>query len=602
MLEIKWRPRRPLVIPSICFVVGLLIGDRISGVYLFKEYPIIGLIPIVGFFVFRSLGKHDSYRRIYAASLIFGFYIMLINTWVMDWSVPDRNNLPKTFIGTVVRVEEIDGRTEVLIQGEYRVLINEYEVEGENPRGVTIDDLGKTVSVELKPEKPLDSGNPGCFNYRKYLYGRGIQLTASINVGDIEILEERKNPYYIFTSFVITKREEYLDSMFKEDEARSIAAGILFGRSREIPEERRNEFMEGGAGHILAVSGIHIGLLYSVYKSIERRLKIKSLILKEGILISFFVIYGTAAMWSVSVTRAMILVFLKELANLGDRRFDSTSSLILVSDLMLLLRPYLIFSSGFQMSFLAVLGICFFRPKMLYLLNRISKKEVAMTSRDETLSMLASMMSVQVLMIPYTIFVFNRFSVLSIINNWLIVIIAGFYVPFGGLGFFLSSIVGLIPGGGSRLLGAAIGRVLGYMGDSMIWINKTMLLDGNSVWSVVSPDPVLLITFLCLGTYLSSETNKIAFARDRIKAIYKVLKIIIFTVILSSFLFFNPVCLSSQVFLDVGQGDSFHIKWGETNILIDGGGSLNYNVAERALKPYLLRRGISSLDAAISTH
>ena len=65
---------------------------------------------------------------------------------------------------------------------------------------------------------------------------------------------------------------------------------------------------------------------------------------------------------------------------------------------------------------------------------------------------------------------------------------------------------------------------------------------------------------------------------------------------------FSPITHDDIIFVDVGQGDCMHIKAGRKNLLIDGGGSPDYNIGKNKLKPYLLKNGVARLDGAIATH
>ena len=69
-----------------------------------------------------------------------------------------------------------------------------------------------------------------------------------------------------------------------------------------------------------------------------------------------------------------------------------------------------------------------------------------------------------------------------------------------------------------------------------------------------------------------------------------------------SFIGYNPISKSQIVFVDVGQGDAVHIRDGKKDVLIDGGGNVNYNIGKNTLKPYFLKNGVNKVELALATH
>ena len=587
-------------------VVGILAEEWICRIYIVNEHPIMGLLPIIGCFSFIYMGKVEVRLKLAAVFLILGLISMYTATISLDWarSFVSEDEIIK---GRIIRIERLDDRTELVVDllsdsEKGRVLVSVYDGDRDV---VPLDYLGLEMEFVMEIEEPKSAGNPGGFDYRRYLYGRGIYGYGSIKKSDIRVIYGETNLLYRFTAELLSAREAFLESAFKDKDARDLAGGILFGMGRNISDDVREEFMEGGAGHILAVSGLHIGILYSVYKAVEKRLRIKSVAIRKVMVVSAFLVYGTLALWSVSVTRAVLLILIKEFADIFDLRFDGLTALAIASDIMLLYRPYLIFATGFQMSFLAILGLCFMRPKIVYLLKCIRKKHRRMDSEsDKWISAIATMISVQVMMIPYTIYVYNRFAVLTLLNNWIMIALAGIYVPLGVTAFAVYGFFVYLPFAEhiSSAVSSYIGISLTNLGSIMIWINKALLMRGRAVMSLVSPKTYLIVGIIAGVFYFASEEFKIKCRRLPSAALIRLIVIVVVASLFAFVLSFNPLEFADEVFLDVGQGDSLHINWGETDILIDGGGNQNYNVGRKTLRPYLLRVGAESLDMAISTH
>ncbi len=118
-------------------------------------------------------------------------------------------------------------------------------------------------------------------------------------------------------------------------------------------------FRISGTAHVLAVSGLHIGILYGMIGKIMGRRPGKI-----RLAVTAFVLFsaGTLASWSPSVARASGMIGIKTAAEYWDRRYDMVTAMSGVALILILRNPYVIFNTGFQMSFMAALSISFFLP------------------------------------------------------------------------------------------------------------------------------------------------------------------------------------------------------------------------------------------------
>ena len=119
---------------------------------------------------------------------------------------------------------------------------------------------------------------------------------------------------------------------------------------------------------------------------------------------------------------------------------------------------------------------------------------------------------------------------------------------------------------------------------------------------VVSCKIAFIICFYLILFFFTSEYFYLLVIRRK----YKLISVTVAGILLFSFtidfLSHNPISDCDVIFVDVGQGDCIHIRDGDTNILIDGGGSLSYNIGKNTLKPYLLKNGVKQIDLALATH
>ncbi|MEL7658251.1 MAG: MBL fold metallo-hydrolase, partial [Bacillota bacterium] len=128
-------------------------------------------------------------------------------------------------------------------------------------------------------------------------------------------------------------------------------------------------------------------------------------------------------------------------------------------------------------------------------------------------------------------------------------------------------------------------------------------LPGVGFFNMVSPPIFILLIYYGFFFFLSSEFFRILYQRKRWKRIASICGMILILSLLTTAVTGNDYHKANLIFVDVGQGDCLHIRTPEgRNILIDGGGSLNYDVGKKILLPYLLKNGVKSIDLAVVTH
>lgn len=481
----------------------------------------------------------------------------------------------------------------------YRLILSVRTVNGESADGKMVlscyDDLtkaartpsvydviGKKATFRGEIGTPSEAGNPGTFDYATYMRGLGIgwsAWTADIAFSDND--SPAGAALGKFKAVVLKLREAFLSEI--SPGGRSLAAGILFGDTDLLSEEEYEAFRANGTAHVLAVSGLHIGMIYGMFAFLKKLFHGRW---TDVFFAAFLICYGFITLWSVSVTRAIILIFIKLIAEAAGRRYDMLTALSLTAMIILVREPYAMFGAGFQMSFLAVVSIIFLVPKI----ERRAGGTVAI------------ILGVQLPIMLYTAYNFNYFSPAGIVANIPVVFLISLYVPAGMFCFiFFAAGEFILPSGG--FLPKAADAVISGLSGAVLRANDLFYLDGNFVTDVVSPPLWALIALYC-GLYfaVSEHASVLALRREKRRAAAWILAICIGAAA-CGICSVTPFDRAEAVMADVGQGDCLHLKWPDnTDILIDGGGKADYNVGEKTLKPYLLRNGITDIDLALATH
>ena len=166
-----------------------------------------------------------------------------------------------TCTGKILRIQSKDGRTDMQIKlltyGDKKVDFSENVLVSvyENLNACSLS--RSIISFRAVLRDAPEAGNPHCFNYRKYLKSKGIGKIAAIRT--FKIVETQFTPADLYERAIYRARSEFLQSVSVN--ARGMISGVLFGDTSLMEEDVSEEFRQNGTSHILAVSGLHVGIL-----------------------------------------------------------------------------------------------------------------------------------------------------------------------------------------------------------------------------------------------------------------------------------------------------------------------------------------------------
>lgn len=227
-------------------------------------------------------------------------------------------------------------------------------------------------------------------------------------VDDYKVLNED------FTSKLYRRRETLYEGIKTKLGVRKAGfiTSVAFGYSEVIDNEDRADMKSFGISHAIAVSGLHMALVYGALNIIFGT--------KISLLIAFLYVLFTGA--SPSTVRAYIMIFIMSFALVVKRNYNPLASISLAGVILLLIKPYDLFNLGFELSFLATLGIILFNKKInrkLYKLPGKIRKAVSVS------------LSAQIFTIPVLIYSFNELSLNFLLGNILILPIINILVILG---------------------------------------------------------------------------------------------------------------------------------------------------------------------------
>ena len=464
-----------------------------------------------------------------------------------------------TYVQIKAEVYEVNG---IHLDKKERILLKYYEKIGAVP--------GDTITVRGNIELPDGKRNPGCFDYRLYLESIGIRTVMTAETMECEKNDSLQGKLHIF-------REKFIDDLTEVsgEAAAGLMRALLFGGKTELDETTLEEFQKNGTAHVLAVSGLHVGIIYGFISKLWRW---KKKLLYFLMLAVFFSCYMVMASFSPSVVRAVVMIGLHVFADITGRRYDLSSAAFFTALLMMTVNPMQVFNAGFQMSFLAVLTLSLLIPVVRKIYSGVFLGSIA----------------VQAGLLPYTVYTFNYFSSVAVFINVPVIFLTGIIVPAGLCSAFFFVFC--------EPLFKLTGGVLAGLCTILTEFNSLTCIDGITVFSVAGPYLwMIAVYYLSLLFFVSEEGRLMVMRKHRKSAAAMIAAVVAMT------LAFN--CMTGTefrkaelIFVDVGQGDCMHLRTENGEYLIDGGGSIGYNVGKKTLKPYLLKNGTAEISGAFVTH
>ncbi|HVI47090.1 MAG TPA: ComEC/Rec2 family competence protein [Chitinophaga sp.] len=315
---------------------------------------------------------------------------------------------------------------------------------------------GDILMVSGKPELIKNSGNPGGFDYRQYCAYRGIYHQLYLKTGSYGLLPG--NEAGIFQSFIFSARNYCISSIRKyigNGPEAGMAEALLIGYRRDLDQELVQLYSNTGIVHIIAISGMHLALLYGTLLWLLKWLPSGKYTDALKAVLVLIVLWGFTLLTgaSASVLRSAVMFTCITLGELVLRRHSSIFNTLAASAFVLLCSsPYLAVDAGFQLSYLAVLSILLFYKPLYAWLDFNSKWQ------DTLWQLISVSLAAQLLTLPVSLYYFHQFPNYFLLAN----LIA---VP-------LSTVI--IYGEIMLLLLSPFGQLAGWLGWGLRWLIRLM--------------------------------------------------------------------------------------------------------------------------------
>ena len=563
------------------FTIGFTIACAL-GAYFLAGLGLL-LVAIIsmfaGIFCYRK-GKDNALYKILTVIFIGGFAGVL---WISLYQAVYLNTA-KTFDGTkqshLVEITDYSEPTSYGVSATGNLMLGnkEFKVKVYVP-----------LTEELKPgdylegEMRLRLTTEGGKNAPTYHQGKGIFLLVYADESVVVHSADKIAPKY-FSSSIRRNILEIIDAAFPED-AVAFARALLLGDTSQLSYEADTSFKLSGIRHIIAVSGLHISILFSlIYVIVGKRRVLTAII---GIPVLF--LFAATAGFTPSVLRACIMQVLMILAMLLNKEYDPPTALAVAILTMLVSNPIAITSVSLQLSAGCMVGIFLFSGKINNFLikDKFKSKGLKNTLCRWIINSLSITVSAMITTTPLCAYYFKTVSLVGIITNmltlWLIsfifygimvsCVLSAVWLPLGkGIAWCVSW--------GIRYV-LMIARLFGGMPVAAVYTCSLYI----SLW--------LIFAYILIGIFLVSKKKKPLLFTSCIA---------VSLVICIALSWVEPRLDDYRItVLDVGQGQCILLQTNEKTYIVDCGGDSDAGSANTAAQ-MLASQGVNRVDGLILTH
>jgi competence protein ComEC len=356
---------------------------------------------------------------------------------------------------------------------------------------VKVTDLSYgSIIIINKPLIPVkSSGNPSAFNYQRYCMFAGISHQVFLQPQDFAIAQGSETRsmqqliFYCRQSILNT-----LSTFIKNPRARALAEALLIGYKDELDKNLVQAYSNTGVVHIIAVSGMHLGIIYLLLGYLLHPLRKNH----YGRGLSFISILAGLWIFSLlagagpSVIRSAVMFSIMLIGNTFSRRSNIYNTLAASAFVLLCWNPFWLWDAGFQLSYAAVLSIVmFFRP--VYNLIFVENKLL-----NAVWKLNAVTISAQLLTLPLTIYLFHQFPNLFLLTNLIAVPLSGILL-IGEIVLCAVSFIPLI----AAPIGDALGFLISFMNDFIERIDTLPFATWTHLYITLPQAALLTILILC---------------------------------------------------------------------------------------------------------
>ena len=606
----------PALLTLIPLIAGILISYY-SGINLqvFDDWFFITSLIIIGAFIivmYNLFAKGELYYFIYIFLLllfgIFSFQYRYYKTdpnTVSSWLVKEITNSGIPINVTLKAV--ISERPEVT-DDRMRLLLDVVSVNDSSTHGTVLASIyknkfkeetparlnyGDVVEVKGRLEQLPGERNPGEFNYGKYLKMHGVDAVFTSFGFENTKVTGREEPN-LLRSYIIYPVREYsiskIDELIGGSEGEYLK-GLLLGERSNIPKQVKENFINAGVAHIIAVSGLNVAYVILIIWGILLFIPIKNTY-KIFITIACLLFYMELTGNTPSIIRAVIMASIFLISQIAERRPNSFNIISFAALVILVMDPRQLFDAGFILSFTAILSLVIIYPvldiwvRSMKWYSRLDEKKPFVKFFKAITALFTGTLAAQLGTLPITALMFKKVSIISLAANL-------FAIPLSNITLAIGFIMVLVSPLSLWLASvfAAANSMLLYV---QLWLIEVCASFDLAYVETYFMDVLMFAFYYIVLILVLTITKK--------NVVYRLAAIAL--LVMNYWVFRDVSKMTDEAelsFLYTGSSNSTLVTMPQgTTILINAGtSSAKYNSADRTIIPQLKRKGADEVDLLV---
>lgn len=603
--------KRPLAVPVIFFLSGILAASISAQAVFYIYTPLV----IAALILFTSLSIF-SFKRQKLFYLFICLVFFFLGVFRFSSSVlPEENDISNFISGRpqkVLAYGTISGQTEwqgasyaryltfpfrvskVLLEGREHSTSGIARVNLFRPREVP--QIGDKLALGGKISLPPGKKNPAGFDYKEHLNRTGVRSVMSSSGSDyMLLLGSEKSPIILLRRLLLKAREgaDKILTKYLSGETRSVAQSGVLGLRSGVTDEANDIFIKTGTMHILAVSGLHVGIVGAALLLLLRLLKCPRRLTYLLTVIGICAFAAFAGGRPSSIRAAIMGSFILFGMSLG-RKTDIVNALAISAFLITFFKPGQLFAPGFILSYMAVLSIIYVVPVMDFFLGvpiRTPAETKLASLKRYFLKSVSVSFSIWIGMMP-VIAAYFRIITPSVILANLIAVPVLFITVVLGFCLIASGLIGLAPL--ASFIAGALTTVISLFMKSMesiseVWFSFVRIPSPS--WALIGAFYVSLLALIIL---LSKEKRRVLVA--------------IFLLFAANLFIWNSASAAPPrglqvTFFSTAKADAFLLEFPDGSVfMIDGASAAKLDAGRNIIAPYLWQRDIRHVDCIFLTH
>ncbi len=282
-----------------------------------------------------------------------------------------------------------------------------------NDSNYAIPNYGDFLLVKTNINEIEIPKNPNQFNYTKYLFYNGVLSGGFVKQENWKLIKNNEFNIYKLANNIRNFLLSKLNNFDINNKNKAIISAISLGKREDIDSLTNEQFSNAGVMHILAVSGLHVGIVFLILISLLKPLmkyKRGKVFIYIAIIIILW-IYALITGFTPSVVRAVLMFSLVSFGKAFNKKHNIYNTIFASAFILLIINPFYIFQVGFQLSYLAVIGIIFFQPKISALIKTDSRLF------NYFWGIVSVSLAAQLATFPITLLYFHKFPVYFLLSN-----------------------------------------------------------------------------------------------------------------------------------------------------------------------------------------